>query len=52
MHGIKNTSMYRFQSVTNIRKCPGHDNRHRVIQIRFLHLIGNIRCCNLTYVYS
>ena len=32
VHGIENSSLYRFQTISDIRQGSGHDDRHRVFQ--------------------
>ena len=39
IHIIQCTPLYRLQSIPHIRKSPGNDNTHGIINIRFLHNI-------------
>ena len=39
VYRVENTAMYRFQSITDIGQSTGHDDAHRVIEIRALHLL-------------
>ena len=36
-HGIQNSSLHRFQSVSYIRKSTGRDNAHGIVDIRLFH---------------
>ena len=42
IHSEKHPPVDRFEAVPDIRKRPGHDNRHGVIDIRTLHLLVNV----------
>ena len=39
VHIIKCTTLNRLETITDIRKCSGDNNTHRIINIRFLHKI-------------
>jgi hypothetical protein len=39
MHGIENSPMHRFESVSHVGKCTAYDDRHGIIEIRLFHLI-------------
>ena len=41
-HCIQNTSLYRFQSISDIRQCTGSNNRHRIIDIGSFHCFFQI----------
>ena len=36
-HGIEHSSLYRFQTVSYIRQCPGSDNAHGIVDIGGFH---------------
>ena len=36
-HGIQNTSLYRLQTVSDVRKGTGGNNTHGIVDIRLLH---------------
>ena len=36
-HGIQHPSLYRFQTVSDVRKSTGGNNTHGIIYIRFFH---------------
>ena len=37
IHIVQSPSLHRLQSIPDIRKCPGDDNTHRIVDIRFFH---------------
>ena len=39
VHIIKCTTLNRLETITDIRKCSGDNNTHRIINIRFLHKV-------------
>ena len=39
VHGVKDPPLHGLQAVPHVRQRPGHDNRHRVGQIRLAHLV-------------
>ena len=43
IHIIQGSSLYRLQAVPHIRKCPGNDNAHGIINIGFLHHVRIVR---------
>ena len=43
IHIVQGSSLYRLQTVTDIRKCPGNDNAHCIIDIGFLHHVRIVR---------
>ena len=45
-HGPQDTSLYRLQAVPHIRKSTGHDDGHRIIDIRFFHRLFKIHFLN------
>ena len=40
-HGIENTAVYRFQTVTHVRQCTGNNDRHCILQEGVLHFSAN-----------
>ena len=40
---IQGSSLYRLQTIADIRKCPGNDNAHGIIYIGFLHHVRIVR---------
>ena len=46
-HGVKNSSLYRFQTVSDIRKGTGSNNAHRIIDVEGLHTFLQIDFLNL-----
>ena len=46
-HGIENSSLYRLQSVSNVRKCTGSDNAHGIIDIRRFHCFFQVNVLNV-----
>ena len=42
VHVIENAAVHRFQSVTHIRQGAADDYRHRIVEIRLLHLLFDI----------
>ena len=59
VHGVQDTSVDRFESVSDIRQRTAGNDRHGVIQIRILHLLLNIllnqvftRCVHLASFLS
>ncbi|MPN31296.1 hypothetical protein SDC9_178770 [bioreactor metagenome] len=38
-HTVQNTAMDRLKAVTYVRKGPGNNNRHRIIDVGRLHFI-------------
>ena len=51
VHSEKHPSMYRLESITHIRKRPGHDHRHGVVDVRTPHLLVYIHLLNPTCLY-
>ena len=39
VHSEKDSSLNRLQTVPDIRKGTGHDNRHRIVDVRGTHLV-------------
>ena len=46
-HGVENSALYRFQSVSDIRKRSGCDYAHGIINVGFLHGFFQIHVMNL-----
>ena len=46
LHTVENPSLHRFQTIPRIRKCPRHDDGHRIVDIRRTHLLVNIHLFN------
>ena len=44
VHIIEHAPLYRLQSVTDVRHRTRGDDRHRVIEVGFLHLLGKFSC--------
>src|SRR5262249_27072734 len=42
MHGVQNSAMNGFEAISNVGKSSPDDDRHRVVEIRTLHLIFNV----------
>ena len=38
VHGVENAPVHRLESVAHVRQRPGHDDAHRVVDERLLHL--------------
>ena len=36
-HGVQNSSLYRLQTVPDIRQCPGCNNTHGILNVGLLH---------------
>ena len=46
IHSEQHSSMDRLESVTHVRKGPGHDYRHGVIDVGTLHLLIDVDLLN------
>ncbi len=57
-HGIENSSMYRFETVSGIRKSSRYYDRHGIVDVAVLHLLGEIECqystrpCDILFILS
>ena len=51
-HTIKDTAMNGFETITNIRKCTSHNDGHRIVDVRGLHLFLNVDFYNSVVVKS
>ena len=51
-HTVEDASVNRLESVTDIRKGTCHDNRHRVVDIRRLHLFLDVDLDNSITIKS
>ena len=49
-HGVQNTSLYRFQTIPDIRQCTGSNNGHGIIDIRCFHRFFQI--CRFDHIIS
>ena len=38
-HGIEHTSLNRFETIPHIRERTGHDDGHRIVDVRATHLL-------------
>ncbi len=47
LHGVQNAAVYRLQSVTHIGQSAADDHRHRIVEIRLLHLLFDIDGLNV-----
>ena len=51
-HTIQDTAMDRFETITNIRKGTSHNDGHRIVDVRGLHLFLNVDFYNSVVVKS
>ena len=49
VHGIENTAMDGFQTISYIGQGTGHDYAHGVIEIGYLHFAGDVNFPNIAY---
>ena len=49
-HTIKDTAMNGFETITNIRKGTSHNNGHRIVDVRRLHLFLDVNLQNSVVV--
>ena len=42
MQGVEDPAMHGFEAISNVGKSAPDDDRHRVVEIRTLHLIFNV----------
>ena len=40
VHIVESSSLYRLQTISDIRQGSGNDNAHGIVDERFLHLLG------------
>ena len=50
IHRVQNSSLYRLQSISYIRKCTGNDDRHRIIQKVSADFLGQFCFSNMPRV--
>ena len=48
LHGVQDTAMNRFQSVTNVRQSTHNDYRHSVIDVGSLHFLVDLNGLDIT----
>ena len=49
IHGVKDSTLRRLQSVAGIRQGAGDDDRHGVVEKRLLHLVGHVDRYNIFF---
>ena len=42
VHSVKNAPLDRLETVTRVRESPGHDYRHRIVDVGRTHLVVNL----------
>ena len=47
LHGVENAAMHRLQSVAHVGQRAADDDRHRIVEIRPLHLLFNVDGLNV-----
>ncbi len=47
LHGVENAAMYRLQSVADVGQRAPDNHRHRIVEIRLLHLLFDIDGLNV-----
>ena len=51
IHSEQHSALHRFEAVANIRKRPGYDDRHRIVDVGAAHLVIYLNRLYITMIY-